>query len=123
MRVTNRLAGEAVGDESFDVVAHFDPGLTIRDRHDDQEPVVLAAIADALAPVLEHLDGVFLDVGVGLERSDGCDHDDVAGRAFQGADLSIDLALAGLVDHLGEIVDGVGQRRWRRLRRRRHRRY
>ncbi len=48
-RLADRLAGEAVGDESFEAVADLDPDLAVLDGDDDQESVVLAALADAPA--------------------------------------------------------------------------
>ena len=115
-RFTDRLAGKAVGHESFEAVADFDPDLAILDRDDDQQAVVLAAIADAPSVVLEHLDGVFLDVGVGLKRGHGGDHDDIAAGTLQGLNPSIELALARLVDHIREVVDRPGEGRRQRLR-------
>ena len=73
-------------------VADLDPDLAILDRHDDQQAVVLAALADAAAAVLEHLDGVFADVGVWLERGHRRDDDDVAAGRLQGLDAAIELA-------------------------------
>ena len=81
------------------------PDLPILDRDDDQQAVVLALLADAPAAVLEHLDGVFLDVGVRLERRDRRDDHDVAAGALQRADAPVELALARFVDDAGEVVD------------------
>ena len=64
------FAGEAVGDELLEVVADFDPHLSILDGQQDQQAVVLAVLADAAAAVLEHLHGVLADVAVRLERVD-----------------------------------------------------
>ncbi len=66
-RLADRLAGEAVGDELLEVVADLDAHLAILDGDDDEQPVVLALLADPAAAVLEHLDGVFVDVRVRLE--------------------------------------------------------
>ena len=49
------FAGKAVRDELFQVVADFDPHLAIVDGEEDQQAVVLAALTDAAAMVLEHL--------------------------------------------------------------------
>ena len=57
------------------------------------------------AAVLEHLDGVFVDVAVRLERRHGRDHDDVAAGALQRLDPPVELALARRVDDVGEVVD------------------
>ena len=49
-RFSNRLPGEAVGDEPFESVSDLDPDFAILDRDDDQEPVVLAHARRCRAP-------------------------------------------------------------------------
>ena len=111
MYLTTGLAGKPVGDELLEVIADFDPDLPIVDGQEDEQPVVLAALADAASAVLEHLDRVFPDVGVGLERLDGGDDDDVAARLLQGADERVHLGRARRIDHAGEIVDRLRELR------------
>ena len=105
MALANRLSGEAVGHESLEAVSDLDPDLAVLDRDDNQQAVVLAALADAAALILEHLDGVFPDVGIRLKRGHRRDDDDVAAGALQRLDASIELALARVVDDSGEVVD------------------
>ena len=56
--------------------------------------------------ILEHLDRVFLDVGVRLKRRHGGDDDDVAAGVLQRVHATLDLALARRVDDVREVVDG-----------------
>jgi hypothetical protein len=107
--LTARLAGEAVGDPLLEVVPDLDPDAPLLQREQDQEAVVLALLSNAFAVVREQLDGVLLDVAVGLDGRHGRDHDDVAGRGLQRADHPIDRARAVGVDDLGEVVDRSGQ--------------
>ena len=104
------FAGKPVGDELLEVVADFDPHLPVVDGQQDQQPVVLAALADAAAAVLEHLDRVLADVGVRLERLHRGHDDDVAAGLLQRADQRVHLGLARRVDDVGEVVDRLRQR-------------
>ena len=88
------------------------PDLAVLDRDDDQQAVVLTALADAPALILEHLDGVFPDVGIRLKRRNRRDDHDVAAGALQRQDASVELALARFVDDSGKVVDGRAEE-WR----------
>ena len=99
------FAGESVGDELLQVVADLDPDLPIRDGHHDQETVVLAALADAAAAVLEHLDGVLAEIRVRRERLDGCDNDHVAAGLLQRANELSRRGFARWIEYVGEVVD------------------
>ena len=113
------FTGEAVRDDVFEAVADLEAQRAILDRDDNQQPVVLVFVADPAAAVFEHLDGVFVDAAVRLERRHRGDDDGVAARLAQRADAPVELASARRVDDVREVVDGVGERRRGRLRRRR----
>ena len=83
---------------------------------DDEEAVVLAALADAAAGVLEHLHRELADVAVRLERLDRRDDDHVSRGSLQRADPAVDLAFRPVIDHVGDVVDRRGQGRRRGLR-------
>src|SRR4029079_16815525 len=77
------FAGEAVGDQLLERVADLKPQRAIVHRDDDQQAVVLAFVANAAAPVLEHLDRVLIDAPVRLVSRHGRDDDRVSGRVPQ----------------------------------------
>ena len=108
-----RLAGEAVRDPLLQVVADFHPHPPFLECQQNQQAVVLALLADALAVVREQLDGVFLDVAVRLDRRHRGDDHDVARRGLEGADHPVHRARAVGVDDLGEIVDRLRELRLR----------
>ena len=62
-----RFAGKSIGDPLLEPVADLHPDFPLLDRQENQQPVVLALVADAAAVVLEHLHGVFADVAVPLD--------------------------------------------------------
>src|SRR4051812_322373 len=114
-RFADGLPGEPVGDDPFEVIADLDLDLAVVDRDQDEQAVVLALVADAAAPVLEHLDRVLFDAAVGLIGRHGGDDQRVTGRFAQRADAPVELVAARGVDHVGEVVDRLGQRRCRCL--------
>src|SRR5258708_2191171 len=73
-------------------------------------------VAAPVPAVLEHLHGVLVDAAVRLERGDGRHDHDVARGGLQRADALVEIGAARGIDDAGEVIHGVGQRRWRRLR-------
>src|SRR6185503_13890961 len=92
--LSQRLAGEPVGDELLQVVPDFDRRLAIVDGGDDEHAVVLAALPDAAAVILEHLHGVLTNVGVRLVSGHRRDDDDVAARLLQRSNQRLHRLLA-----------------------------
>src|SRR5262249_32285590 len=108
-----RFARESIGDEFFEPVADFDPDATFFYRDQNEQPVVLALLADAASVVLEQFRGVFADVAVRFDGWNSRDHHDVSAGIFQRADLAIHFGFAFGVDDVREIVHRFGERRKR----------
>ena len=105
------IAGKPIGDVLLQRVPDLYAHPPVLHGEQDQDAVVLAAGADAASHVLEHLRGVGLDVSW-LHRIDGRGHDEnVASRLFQPFRQIGDLAFAGVVDDVGEVVDRSAERR------------
>jgi hypothetical protein len=109
------FAGEAIRDELLQVVADFDFELSILHGSKHQQAIVLSGLTDAFAAVSEHPLGVLINV-LSLERVDGRDNNDIAGRFLQRADQRFQLTLAVRIDHVREVVDRTGELRRLRLR-------
>src|SRR5688572_31626780 len=99
------LAGEAVGDEFLEVVSDLHPDFPVLDGEQNEQPVVLALLADAAAAVLEHLHRVLVDVGVRGKGVDGGDDHHVAACLLQGPDERVHGGCALRIDDAGEVVD------------------
>ena len=115
------LAGEPVGDDALEVVAHLHPHLAVVDRQQDEQAVVLALRADAAPAVLEHLRGVALHVAPRLEGLHRGDDDGVAAGRLQRPNQPVEGPGRLRVDHPGEVVHRrreLGRRRLRGGRRR-----
>ena len=89
--LADRLSGDAVGDDCLDPVADLDPDPAILDRDEDEDAVVLALATDTLAAVLEHLDRVFVHVGIRLRLVARRDDHGVAARALERSDAPLEL--------------------------------
>jgi hypothetical protein len=103
------LAGKAVGDKRLEAVAHLDPGLALLDREQNQQPVVLALLADAAPAVFEQLQRILAEVGIGRQCLDGHDHDDIAAGRLERPDDAIHLEPALRVDDVREVVGRLGE--------------
>src|SRR5262245_41049009 len=117
-RLPDRLAGVAVGDELFELVAGSNLDLAIFDGDEHQQTVIASTLPDAAPVVLEHLHGVLADVPVRREGVDDGDDDHVPRRLLKRADHVVHLLLARRIDDAGEIVHRLRELRRRRLRER-----
>src|SRR5436190_20967638 len=103
------FAGKAVGDPLLEAVADLDFDAPLLPHDENQHPVVLGALADPAAAVLEQLDGVITRCRKRRHRVDRGDDDDVARSLLQPPDHRFELLFVGGIEDVGEVVDGRGQ--------------